>query len=180
MEYGPNPEVIIDCGANVGLVSLFYKRKFPKATIVAVEPEPTNFKILSQNTAAYPDIHCLNCGIWNKPAILEIHDHGLGKWGFMTEEVEEENDKTIQAISIDEIMSRFNFKKIDILKVDIEGSEKEMFEKNYEKWLPYVKVVVIELHDNMRPGCASAFFKALSNYNFEFKIHGHNIACFFK
>ncbi len=180
MEYGKNPEVIIDCGANAGLVSLFYKRKFPHAQIIAVEPEPSNFELLSQNTSAYDDIHCINYGIWNKPAILEIKDLGLGKWGFMTEEVEEENEHTIKAISIDEIMRRFNLTKIDILKVDIEGSEKEMFEKNYEKWLPFVKVLVIELHDNMRPGGAASLFKALSHFEFEFRIHGHNIAIHMK
>ncbi len=32
-------------------------------------------------------------------------------------------------------MARYNLKQIDILKIDIEGSEKQMFEKNFEKWL---------------------------------------------
>ncbi len=178
MDYHLDPEVIVDCGANTGLVSLFYKKKFPKATIIAIEPEPTNFDLLKQNTAAYEDIHCLNCGIWNKTAFLEIHDHGLGKWGFMTEEVADETEHTIRAISIEQIMQQFKLSKIDILKIDIEGSEKEMFEKSYEKWLPHVKVIVIELHDNMRPGCAQAFFKAMSGYEFTLELHGHNIACF--
>jgi len=50
VDYGFIPETIIDCGANIGIVSVFYKIKFPNAIIVAVEPEITNYNMLLKNT----------------------------------------------------------------------------------------------------------------------------------
>src|SRR3954468_3707512 len=45
------PSFIVDCGANIGLSFLFSHKKYPKATIVAVEPEASNFEMLQKNTA---------------------------------------------------------------------------------------------------------------------------------
>ncbi|MEJ7770217.1 MAG: FkbM family methyltransferase [Chitinophagaceae bacterium] len=177
LDYGGSPKSIIDCGANAGFASVYLKNKFPDATIIAVEPEPSNFKILSKNTEKYSNIHCLNYGIWNKTTNLEIINMGTGNWGFSTNEVDYENENTIKAISIDEIMVRYNLQQIDILKVDIEGSEKEMFEKNFEKWLPLTKTIVIELHDWMRHGCTKSVFKAIGNYNFSASFKGENLIC---
>ena len=177
LDYGGTPKTIIDCGANAGFAAVYFKNKFPGSTIIAIEPEPANFKILSKNTEKYQDVNCLNYGIWNKSTNLEIINEGKGNWGFSTHEVEYENENTIKAISIEEIMERYNLKQIDILKIDIEGSEKEMFEKNFEKWLPVTKTVVIELHDWMRPGCSKSVFKALGNYNFSSSFKGENLIC---
>ena len=177
LDYGGMPKTIIDCGANAGCASVYFKNKYPDATIVAIEPEPSNFKILTMNTEKYKDVHCLNYGIWNKSTNLEIINEGKGNWSFSTNEVDYENENTIKAISIEEIMKRYDLKQIDILKIDIEGSEKEMFEKNYEKWLPLTKTIVIELHDWMRPGCSKSVFKALGNYNFSSSFQGENLIC---
>jgi len=74
-------------------------------------------------------------------------------------------------------MKQFNVDHIDILKIDIESSEKELFEENFEKWLPKVKVVIIELHDRMKEGCTRSFFKAMVNYKFTMTHKGENIVC---
>jgi FkbM family methyltransferase len=173
------PKVIIDCGANIGLASVYFKTKFPDATIIAIEPESSNFELLVKNTNRYSDIHCLNYGIWNKPAFLQIVDTGLGNDGFMVKEVEEMNNNTIAAISINEIISKYNLASIDVLKIDIEGSEKELFGYNYEKWMPFVKVLIIELHDRMKKDCSKTFFKAIGNYNYDLDVYGESLICTF-
>lgn len=53
---------------------------------------------------------------------------------------------------------------VDVLKVDIEGSEAEVFSNNPDKWLPSVKNIVIELHG---PECERSFENALKNYQCE-------------
>src|SRR6478735_7707633 len=50
LKYRVKPTVIVDCGANIGLATIFFKNKFPDATIIAVEPESSNFKVLQKNT----------------------------------------------------------------------------------------------------------------------------------
>ena len=64
--------------------------------------------------------------------------------------------------------------------MDIEGSEKEVFAQNVDKWLPHVKVMVIEFHDATVENCAKTFYKALENYNYETKTHRESIVCFMK
>lgn len=178
INYGLMPEVIIDCGANVGYASVFFKTKYPEATIIAIEPELSNFKMLQQNTKQCQNVHLLNCGVWNRATNLEIVDTGEGNWAFETKEVEYENEKTVKAISINDIMERFNLQKIDILKIDIEGAEKEMFEKNFENWLPFTNIIIIEFHDRIRKGSSKSFFKALINYDFSLKRKGENLIFF--
>lgn len=174
------PSVIFDCGANVGYAAVYFKNKFPNAKIISIEPEQSNFELLIKNTNKYSDITCLKGGIWNKSANLIIKDAGFGNWGFMIEETDKPTENAIEAYSIENLMKRFNIDQIDILKIDIEGSEKELFESGYEYWLPKTKVIIVELHDRMRDGCSKSFFKALSNYNFSTSHKGENLYVYMK
>jgi len=85
----------------------------------------------------------------------------------------------VPAITMTEIIDKYNIQRIDILKIDIEGAEKELFSYNYESWLPKVRCIVIELHDLYRPGCATAFFKAISNRQFNMFCKGEDIVITF-
>lgn len=172
IDFGFTPKVILDCGAHTGMSAVYFANKFPGVVIFCIEPEKSNFELLVKNTAAYSNIVCLNYGIWNKSTNLKIIDEGIGNWGFMTNEVSYSDNDTIPAISIDDVMDRYKLTHLDICKVNIEGSEKELFEKNYERWLPRTKVIVIELHDRMKEGFSKSFFKTLLNYKFEINPKG--------
>jgi len=174
------PNVIFDLGANIGLTTVFFKNKYPNCKIISVEPEKTNFELLEKNTTNFTNIHLFNSGIWNKSTNLIIEDNGYGHYGFIVKEVSEPTEKSIKALGILEIMADLEIDTIDVLKIDIEGSEKELFSSNYAEWLPKVKVIIIELHDRMKDDCAKTFFKALVNYNFEFSMKGENIVCYMK
>lgn len=160
------PEVIVDGGANIGLTSVFFAQKFPDATIVAVEPEPGNFAMLKRNTAPYPNVRALNCGLWNKSTNLRIIDYGEGAWAFVVTEVPEAASDTVKAMSIRDLMQEQGLTKIDLLKIDIEGSEKELFEEGAGEWLPYVRTIVVELHDRFKKGCTAAVIKALQPFEY--------------
>jgi FkbM family methyltransferase len=177
ISYNFKPEYIFDLGANTGLASVYFKNVYPDATIIAVEPDPKNFEILLKNTAAYKNIHCYMGGIWNKTTALEIIDTGKGEWAYITKEVSVASESTIDAVTIDTLMHQYNIPKIDILKLDIESAEKEVFEGEHQKWMPKVKAMIIELHDRYKPGCSESFFKAMSNYKFSTRLRGENIIC---
>ena len=136
-----------------------FKNRFPNAKIISIEPDISNFEYLKTNTKLYNDIFILQGAIWNKN--LVIKDVGLGNWGFVIEELLNEHENSIKAYTIQNLMSLFEIDKIDILKLDIEGSEKESFESNFEFWLSKVQVIIIELNDVIRPGSSKSFFKAM-------------------
>jgi hypothetical protein len=72
-------------------------------------------------------------------------------------------------------MTQFGHQRVDILKLDIEGAELELFGPGCEQWLPLVDILIVELHDRFRSGCSRAFYKAITNFNFRQEVRGENL-----
>lgn len=173
------PKLIIDGGANVGYASIFFADKFPDAEIFAVEPEADNFDVLKRNTARFKNIKPIQAGLWHKNTYLKVVSTNQGEWGFITQETSPD-DYDVRTITIDDILRQAGSHEIDILKLDIEGAEKELFSENFESWLGKVNVLIIELHDRLKEGCSSAFYSAIRKYNFEQTQRGENVILFKK
>lgn len=173
------PRTIIDGGANIGLAAIYFSNKYPEAKIISIEPEPSNFEMLVKNTVNYNNVSAHNAALTkNSKAKIIIEDKGLGHWGFMTTEVSgdvPQDAVVIPTISIFDLMRENNFESIDLLKIDIEGAEKELFETGYESWLPKTRVLVVELHDRMKKGCSKSVFSAVCKYDFSFSHKGENL-----
>lgn len=170
---------IIDCGANVGLASIFFKNKFPNAQVIAIEPETDNFRRLEKNMQSYSDVHCLNYGVWNNQAFLKINNDFDSEWAFTVQEVMSKDEADVEAISIKEIIHQYQLESIDILKIDIEGAEKALFSTNFEAWLKITKIIIIELHDSMAPGATKSFFTAINNYDYRMSRNNENLIIYF-
>lgn len=169
-----DPQIIIDGGAYVGFSSIYFTLKYPEATIFSVEAEEGNFKQLSLQTKHLKNIVPINKGLWNKNSFLKIVDNNLGNWGFSVEEVSSAKDADINAITINEIISNYDLPRIDILKLDIEGAEIELFESNTD-WLEKVNCLVIELHDRIRPGCEESVKNKMSSDVWQEKRSGEKV-----
>jgi FkbM family methyltransferase len=174
--YNEKPQIIIDGGANIGLFAIVMKNRYPDAKIICIEPDPENFAQLVKNTSAYKNIFCENFGIWNKDTRLNVYDkYKFGKWGIVVEENESEG--TISAISVNGLIKKYSLNHVDILKLDIETSEKQVFAENFEEWLPKIKVLLIELHDWIEKGCSKPFFTAINKcyQDYSFSAKGENV-----
>lgn len=168
-------ENIIDAGSNIGLAAIFFSHKYPNSKVVAIEPNKENFAILSQHISSYPNITGLCKGLWHKDAYLSIINTEADKNAFMVSETFENNPSALPAVCINTILKEQKWTHIDLLKIDIEGAEKEVFEANYDYWLPKTRAVIIELHDRMKPGSSRSVFKAISQYNFSFDMQEENL-----
>ncbi|MEK6939168.1 MAG: FkbM family methyltransferase [Nanoarchaeota archaeon] len=161
------PSFIIDAGANIGFTAVYFANRFPKARIIAIEPEESNFRLLQKNTEPYPNVRCIKAGLWNSNTQLRITNlEKDSKWGFQVEETAESGPNTCPAISINNLLKEEKRKKIDIAKIDIEGSEKELFSKNTQ-WLSKTNLMVIEFHDRMKPGSSKPFWEAVKGMKFK-------------
>ena len=171
-----DPQVIIDGGANIGLFTILMKNQYPASKVICVEPDPDNFELLKKNTSEYGNVYYEKSGVWDKVTKLRVFDrYDTGKWGMVVEE--DLIHGNIPAISIKEIMEKYEIQKIDILKLDIETSEKKVFSSGYIEWLPYVKTIVIELHDRVEEGCSKPFFEAINKtfHKYKLTVKGENI-----
>jgi FkbM family methyltransferase len=169
------PQFIIDGGANVGYASLWFSHQFPDAKIIAVEPEESNYDVLKFNVRSNKKITPIHAALWDRRSNLIIKDTGLGECGFMVEEVASPSLHSVKGITIDELLIQFGFDHIDILKIDIEGAEKELFSTGYSQWIDKVRVIIIELHDHMKPECSDTFYSAIANSPFVESTRGENI-----
>jgi FkbM family methyltransferase len=169
------PEVIIDAGANVGYASIAFANQYPGAKIYAIEPDEGNFAMLQKNTRFYPNIHCIQAALWYKKCRIQIKNSGASEWAFIVEELPATSTEGIPSITLNDLMLNERIDTIGILKIDIEGSEKEVFENGFERWLPNTRCVMVEVHDGLKKGTSKAVFKAISQYDFSFKRSGENL-----
>jgi FkbM family methyltransferase len=170
-----SPKTIIDAGGNIGLTAVFFANQYPDAKIVTLEPDGDNFEVLGKNVQPYKNIEPMKCGLWSKTTFLDVINTGKGPNAFMVKETTCNTSSAVAALSVADIIKQQNWPNADLVKMDIEGSEKEVFEGEYPEWLPKTKIVVVELHDRMRKGCSKAVFTAFSNYNFSCAISGENL-----
>jgi FkbM family methyltransferase len=172
------PLNIIDAGSNVGYSCLYFASIFPDATIIGIEPETRNFKQLKFNTANYKNIKCIQAGIWHQDAFISIKDENESSASFEVQENNNDQKSGLRGITIDSIATENNFDSIDILKIDIEGAEFNLFSSNPHTWLDKTRCVIIELHDLVQPGTSQVFFREMAKYNWNTFIKGENIISF--
>jgi FkbM family methyltransferase len=174
------PEIIVDAGANIGLSAILFANRYPKSKIIAIEPEESNFQLLKTNVASYGNIIPLQAALWDKNEKICLVDPSVGKWGFRTEEKERNEEQLhggfchhIDGITVDRIMQNYDLQRIDILKIDIEGAEKEVFDDT-SSWIEKVDAIIIELHERMKPGCNRSFYNGSNGFDEEW-LQGENI-----
>ena len=175
LELDFQPRNIIDGGGNIGLTAAFFASRYPDASIITIEPDQENFRLLKDNTAPYLNIKAMQAGIWHSSGNLVIENMNAGNNAFTVTEVDKNVPGSFPAIGIQDIVDTCHWPRIDILKLDVEGAEKHIFEQGTEAWLPKTKVLIIELHDRMKPGSSHAVFSAVGNHDFSFSILGENV-----
>lgn len=174
LPFETNPKLIVDAGANIGLATLFFAGAFPRAQIIAIEPEASNYDLLVRNCAGMTNVTLCNAAVWHTETSLQIANPDAEKWAF-TVTPGTLNGSGIKALTIPQILDQSGHDTIDILKLDIEGAERELFQEGCEKWLSRVKMIIIELHDRSVPGCTQAFYSRICQVPFRQEIRGENI-----
>jgi FkbM family methyltransferase len=158
---------IIDCGANVGYSAVYLLNKYPQARVIAIEPDSDNFELCSINLAPYGDRVCvIQSAIWSNKVglVLERRSEDNWEWGVRVRPCKVGEKPDLDAIGIKSIIDDFAIDIVDILKIDIEGAELEVFSRNYEEWLNKLKYIAIEIHTQE---CREVFLKALSSLKYD-------------
>jgi FkbM family methyltransferase len=166
-EVVPEPSFIVDAGGHIGLASLFFANRYPEATIHAIEPGEDNVRVLRANTAPYANIEVFHEALWNRRTRLYLSDPGQGEWAYTTSEDPTDHLHAISAVTVADVMDRAGRDRIDILKIDIEGSEQEVFSVADSRWLRRTRLVVMEFHESLRAGSRRAVLDALAENRFE-------------
>ncbi|MGO8791718.1 MAG: FkbM family methyltransferase [Terriglobia bacterium] len=160
-----SPKIIVDAGANIGMASIYFANRYPEAKIIAIEPEASNFAALARNVRPYPAIIPIHAALWNRDGEICVTQPdpatgARGNWAFVTREGDGAN---VRAITMTTLMKEMQIEAVDVLKIDVEGAEREVFES--ADWIRNVRCLMIELHDRLRPGCSQVVESAAQGFS---------------
>lgn len=144
----PATPVVVDCGANVGLSPIWFLASYPGARVHAIEPEPENFRLLTLNVGGRPDVVLTQAAVTRESGTiaLSVAEHGA----LHSVKDTRVGDQTVDvpAINLADYCRGKSIDHIDILKLDIEGSELDVLE-SLGDLLFRVRIVVGELHETL-------------------------------
>jgi FkbM family methyltransferase len=172
-----DPGRVIDLGANVGLVSLYFALRFPDAQIVAVEMMPENAAAIKR----LANLNRLNIEVVNvavgategtasvrlnqshtRHSLEALQSDGPDRFGFKDQTV------TVPITRLGSLVRELGWTSVDLLKVDIEGAEKLLLD-DIDSWSGLVSNALMEIHHNMDAREAEAIMAKHS-----FKKTGHD------
>jgi FkbM family methyltransferase len=174
---------IVDLGANTGQASLYLQSAFPDATIVCVEPIAENVAILSANASRHSWIVApfaiapydgrVDMGVstwWGSASMIRTVTDQRQSKDNRFEHSGQLPDRSIECISMGEILRTQGIEVVDLLKVDIEGAEERLFCEN-SGWLSRVRCIALEVHEKYVD--RDRIEEALTSAGFQLKEAGH-------
>jgi FkbM family methyltransferase len=172
-----NPGFILDLGANVGYASALFASHYPSARILAVEPDPGNYQVCVENLRPYgARVSALLGAVWTHRSRLALSQGDSGQaadWAVQVHETANKDNASVEAWDVPTLLDLAGEDLVDLAKIDIEGSEAEIFAAN-TAWLGRVRNICIELHGDR---CREIFFRALRGYMYDVVEYGENTIC---
>lgn len=166
---------IIDCGANVGATVLYWKNIYPDSEIVAFEPDPEIFKLLTINCKNLSSVKLIQAGLWTFDGELEFLANGADG-GHIAEFADEVTNEKVKLIVPVKRLRNYLNQPCSMLKLDIEGAETNVLQ-DCADLLHNVENIFVEHHSFIdQPQRLSDFFAVLENAGFRIHIQGENPA----
>lgn len=163
----PQKNIILDCGANMGLSVVYFSQQYPNHQIFAFEPDVEIFNILKENveTLQLKNVTLLEKAVWNKEEVLEFYtDHGMG--GRVLAEYKGQEPTRIQTVRLLDYLSA----KVDFLKLDIEGAE-DVVLKDCAGQLSQIGSIFFEYHNDInKPQTLDELLTIIKNEGYHYYI----------
>ncbi len=145
------PRTILDIGANTGIVSLTFKRKYSGARIIAFEPLQENFALLEYNLRSLDNVLAVPIGLGRETGEMEYYTSddptNLGGGTFYPNPSQMDRAcGKLQILSPVDAMRKFDIRDVDLIKIDTEGAEHDILTGFPESVISRVSVIVGELH----------------------------------
>lgn len=163
------PATILDLGANVGLTTLFFRRRYPAARIVAVEADPRTYERLRRNVSGLSDVSTLNRAVAGTDGRMAFYSARQSISSSLARRSPLDIAVEIDCVTVQGLMERFGIDRVGLLKMDIEGAE---FEALAAAPLDRVDELIAEIHYDLGDGDEQSLRSTLAGFDLTFEAHG--------
>ncbi|WP_300662176.1 FkbM family methyltransferase [Fluviicola sp.] len=147
----PNPNVILDIGANIGEISLRFAQRYPQASIHGFEPFPDTFETLKRNVSlnSFPNIELHPLGLGSEQGKVFFEERSAGNPGMnrVTSDPEK-SSREVAITTLDSFIQNLGDQHISLIKIDVEGYELEVLKGARNLIQEHHPVFFIELDDD--------------------------------
>lgn len=146
---GIDVKTIIDAGGNIGLSSLKFAKNFPNARIIALEPDDGNYRQFVKNVGKLSEqVLPLERALWRDDATVYLHSDFRDGREWARSVSDRSTEDAVEGVSISSLIREYRLETIDLLKIDIEGGEADIFQPSSDlSFLDVIKIIAIEIHD---------------------------------
>lgn len=135
--------VVLDVGANIGVMARLFAQRVPEGKVYAFEPSPETFRLLTKNCAAYPNIVCVRQAIGATTGEAAF-DEGVMPTLRHLVPAHEQGGTTVPVTRLDDWVTQAKLTRLDFIKIDIEGFEEELFDGAEQSLAKFLPVILVE------------------------------------
>jgi len=165
----------IDIGSNIGYYAILESSKIgDNGTVWSIEPSPQNFETLSKNIILNQrkNIKCYNIAIGDENGKIDFVISEKSNWSKIKNKIDhiENGDKIIQVdiMTLDSFSQKNEIKKVDLLRMDVEGYERNIIEGSINFLEKFKPILMIEVHKMiMGNNRTNQFLEKLQKMNYE-------------
>ena len=146
VELGTDSPRIVDCGANVGLASLYFKRRYPEARVTAFEADPAIAAVLRGNLRrnGCEDVEVVEAAVWTGDGTVEFCREGADSGTIQAFASGLSGVRaTVPSVRLKRLLDA---EPVDLLKLDIEGGEEAVL-RDCREALAGIRALVLDLHE---------------------------------
>jgi len=168
--------LIFDCGANMGIATIYLRWLYPKSRIFAFEPDFKIFQLLKENVESnkLSDVYLFNLALSDKRGVLEFYPYvDKNEWNFGIGSTKFESTNNIKKTMVDCVVLSDYVKDniVDFIKMDIEGAESDVIKELVNTGnLNNVKQLKIEYHHKIKKPIFGSFLRMFELEGFRYKI----------
>lgn len=167
----PTKKTIIDIGAGLGDFTIMAAKKFPKAKIIAFDPNPNQFRLLQKNIKlnGVRNIECYKKAVGTKKSYYLY----LSSFNIHASIIKNKPKKFIRVQGIN--LNNFLNNRIDLIKIDCEGAEVDILKSINSKKIKFIRRFIIEYHNKIIKNADQKILTILNKWNYKFKIKKNSL-----
>ncbi|TSC85744.1 MAG: FkbM family methyltransferase [Microgenomates group bacterium Gr01-1014_16] len=171
----PDYNVVV-IGAQIGVYTTLAAQKAYRGKVYSYEPFPESFALLKENVAfnGLKNVRAFNVAVSDsiKKKILYVSSSNTGAHSLFPDNTKRKLE--VKTTTLAKVISDNKLKQIDLLKMDVEGCEYEIFLNASDKTLKKIRRIIMEYHNHIVPGMKhTMIMKRLNKAGFEVKDKGY-------